>query len=287
MKRLGVLFAALAVTLAVSASAVADQSYTDPGGDAGVGTDIVGTTVRNDISAGTITIQVASANPIVANHAVAIFIDADRNSSTGDQGDDYWMYGGPATGIAFFAWNGSAFAETNPATFGVGAAASNVTEFRFNKADIGNVSGFNFAVVSISIDGDNLKFWDAAPDTGYFSYDLAVAPPPPPPPPPPPAVIKPVIAAPTTTGAPLAGKKFSVVFSITRSDDGSSLTNGVATCVATIANKALACAESFKGGTARLSFHIPKTAKGKALKIKLTIKAGSQSASRTVTFHIK
>ena len=103
MKRLGVLFAALAVTLAVSASAVADQSYTDPGGDAGVGTDIVGATVRNDISSGTITIQVASANPIVANHAVAIFIDADRNLSTGDQGDDYWMYGGPATGIAFFA----------------------------------------------------------------------------------------------------------------------------------------------------------------------------------------
>jgi hypothetical protein len=105
-----------------SPQAAADQSWTDPGGDAGVGTDITTVTARND-TAGGISIQVASANPIVTNHAIAIFIDADRNQSTGSNGDEFWMYGGPAVGTAFFAWNGSSFVSTHPASFSVGPAA--------------------------------------------------------------------------------------------------------------------------------------------------------------------
>jgi len=113
MKRLGILLAAVAAALALTASAVADQSYTDPGGDAGVGTDIVGVTVRNDVNSGAMSIQVASANPIVANHAVAIFIDADRNPSTGCNGDEYFIYGGPATGVAFLTCSGGNFVPPN------------------------------------------------------------------------------------------------------------------------------------------------------------------------------
>ncbi len=133
-----------------------------------------GVTIRND-TAGGITIQVQSANPIVGNHAVAVFIDADRNQSTGGQGDDYWMFGGPDVGVGFFAWNGSTFAPMSPASFSVGAAAANVTEFHIGRADLGGVAGFNFAAISLSLDGDNINFWDAAPDTGYSSYDLALA----------------------------------------------------------------------------------------------------------------
>jgi hypothetical protein len=84
------------------------------------------------------------------------------------------MYGGPATGVFFGAWNGSQCASTNPASFSVGAAASNVTDFRINKADLGNTVGFNFVAVSVSVDppDPNLHFWDYAPDTGVYSYTL-------------------------------------------------------------------------------------------------------------------
>jgi hypothetical protein len=168
------------VMLVVAGSAGADQSYTDPTGDAGAGTDIVALTVRND-AAGNISIQVASASPIVANHAIAIFIDADRNASTGSSsGDEYWMYGGPDVGIAFFVWNGSQFVQTSPASFRAGAAATNVNDFRINRADLGNTSGFNFDAISISIDGSNINFWDHAPNSGSYSYVLASPPPPPP-----------------------------------------------------------------------------------------------------------
>lgn len=275
---------------AATPRAAADQSYADPGGDAGAGTDIIAVTVRNDPASGAIAIQVASASPIVANHAVAIFIDADRNQSTGSDGDDYWMFGGPMTGVAFFAWNGSSFVRASPPSFSVGAVGANASEFRFNRADIGNVAGFNFAAVSISIDSSSVKFWDVAPDRGYYSYELAAPPPPPPPPAPapPPVVVKPVIGTPVIAPTvPVAGKRLTVTFAVTRSDDGQPLTSGTMVCDPSVAGKVIAHAESFKSGTARLSFLVPKTAKGKLLKVKLTIKTETQSATRIATFRVK
>jgi len=139
-RRLG-LAAALAVAVAAIAAggALADQSYTDAGGDAGPGTDVTAITVRND-QAGGITIQVGSASPVVANHAIAVFLNTDRNAATGGQGDEYWMFSGPLVGSRFFTWVGSGFALTSPASFSAGTAGTNVTEFRFNRADIGNVT---------------------------------------------------------------------------------------------------------------------------------------------------
>jgi hypothetical protein len=189
---------ALALGLGFVSSAAADQTYSDPTGDGKVGTDIVTTAVRND-PAGNIAIDVTSVNPVVSNHAIAIFINADNNGSTGSPtGDEYWFYGGPAVGRGFFAWNGSDFAPASPASFTAGQTGSNTSEFRINKADIGNTSSFSFVVISISIDGGQVNFWDAAPDSGGYTYSLA-APPPPPPPPPPPSP-KPTPKPPATVG---------------------------------------------------------------------------------------
>jgi hypothetical protein len=166
----------VAFAAAMAGGAFADQSYPDATGDAQAGTDITGMTVTNDASGG-IGIQVGAASPLVGNHAFMIFIDADKNQSTGDLGDEYWLYGGPDVGIGFLAWNGSQWADSNPAGFSVGAAAANVMDFRFTQASIGNTTSFNFAVVSVSIDESGGQFtfkgWDAAPDRGYHTYDVA------------------------------------------------------------------------------------------------------------------
>ncbi|MGL6279567.1 MAG: hypothetical protein ACRC50_08455, partial [Gaiella sp.] len=173
-RALGILLLGAVFVLAATSAALADQSYTDANGDGGAGTDITTVTVRSSAS-GRVTMQLASASPIVANHAVAVFVDADKNQSTGGQGDEYWMFGGPLVGAAFFAWNGSDWVRTNPSGFYAGAAASNVTEFAFDKADIGNVDSFNFVAVSISIDPPEVNFWDAAPDRGYWTYQITAA----------------------------------------------------------------------------------------------------------------
>jgi hypothetical protein len=46
-------------------------------------------------------------------------------------------------------------------------------------------------------------------------------------------------------------------------------------------------AESFTGGTARLSFLVPTSAAGKILRVKVTIRTVGQSATRVSTFHVR
>ena len=163
---------ALTFALVAAAGAGADQGYSDARGDAASGTDITDMTVRNT-AAGDISIQVGLANPLPGNHIVEVDIDADKNSSTGDDGIDYYMYGGPLFGANFFAWNGSAWVQTFPPGFAIGSVTSNVVDFRMNRTALGGTSGFRFAVFSASVDqgsaGFEFKVWDAA---GYYIYDL-------------------------------------------------------------------------------------------------------------------
>ena len=120
--------------------------------------------------------EIASASPTVANHAIAVFIDTDKNQSTGGDGDEVFMLAGPLVGGYFASWNGSDFVPSSPSGFSVGGAGTNVTEFRVPRSALGNVASFNFVAVSLSIDessaGIEFNFWDAAPDRGYFTYDV-------------------------------------------------------------------------------------------------------------------
>ncbi len=100
-------------------------------------------------------------------------------------------------------------------------------------------------------------------------------------------LVKPVIGQPVTVPAqPLAGKRFTVAFKVTRSDTGAALTSGEMICDPSVFGKVIRHAESFGNGTARLSFVIPAKAAGKVLKVKLTIRSGHQSATRVSTFRI-
>ena len=97
-----------------------------------------------------------------------------------------------------------------------------------------------------------------------------------------------MIGAPVTTPAyPQSGKRFTVSFSVVRSDSGAPLKNGTMICEPSVAGKVIAHTESFRNGTAKLSFVVPKTAKGKALKVKLAIKTGGQSATKVSTFKVR
>jgi hypothetical protein len=99
---------------------------------------------------------------------------------------------------------------------------------------------------------------------------------------------KPVIGKPTTVPAqPFAGKRFTVSYKVMRAGTGVPLLSGRMVCDPSIAGVVVAHAESFKGGTARLSFVVPANAAGKLLTVKLTIKAGSQSATKVTTFQVQ
>jgi hypothetical protein len=100
-------------------------------------------------------------------------------------------------------------------------------------------------------------------------------------------VVRPVIGKAVVVPAKLrAGKEALVSFKVTRSDSGARLTSGKMICDPSVGGKLLKHAEQFKNGTASLRFTIPKTAKGKLLKVHLTIKLGAPSATRIATFRI-
>lgn len=100
-------------------------------------------------------------------------------------------------------------------------------------------------------------------------------------------VFKPVISKPVAVPAtPVAGKRFSVSFAVRRSDTRAPLRSGKMICDPAVAGKVIPHAESFTGGTARLSFVIPATAEGQTLVVNLTIKAKGTSAHRVARFPI-
>ena len=100
--------------------------------------------------------------------------------------------------------------------------------------------------------------------------------------------VKPVIGKPTAAPAlPRAGQRFAVSFKVTRSDTGAPLIRGRMVCDPSVAGQVLRHVESFKNGTARLSFVVPASATGKLLKVKVTIKTAGQSATSVATFRVR
>ena len=99
---------------------------------------------------------------------------------------------------------------------------------------------------------------------------------------------KPVIGKPVATPPqPAAGERFTISFRVTRSDTGARLTRGRMICDPSVAGRLIRHAESFKGGTARLSFVVPAKAAGKLLKVKVTIRTGAQSATKVAAFRVR
>jgi hypothetical protein len=94
-------------------------------------------------------------------------------------------------------------------------------------------------------------------------------------------VINPPLTLPTT---PKAGKVFTVSFPITSSVTGQKLTTGTMICDPQVKGKIIKHAEHFTNGKATLRFTIPATAKGKLLKVHLTMVLGNQSTTRVTTF---
>ena len=104
----------------------------------------------------------------------------------------------------------------------------------------------------------------------------------------PPSVAKPVFGMPLTRPLiPVAGKRFTFTLAVKRSDTGAPLKAGRMACDPTVAGKPVKHVESFKAGKAQLSLLVPKTAKGKQLKIKIKIVSGGQTATRTVTYRVR
>ena len=321
----------VAVALAATAATAMPQgqaTFGDPAGDSRGGPDVTTVAIDGDAPSGTIRVTVTAPGFLPASadafqRSVRLWLDTDRNRATGDPADGT-EYGLSAwndpSGVSWNVtrWNGSEwefFPQTATQSF-ARSRSGDLLAWTLNKSDLGGAASFRFYVHACTWDtaAKSHVAEDDAPDSGWWEYALSDTPGAPVTPPAVEKVALRVFAPETTPRAAVAGKRFTVSFlaavateeMVTRvGADGITtvpmttlrfVTGGKMVCDPSVQGRVIPHSESFKAGAARLSFLIPKTAKGKLLtvKVKLTVKdSGAEgsgktlTASRVATFRVK
>jgi len=263
-------------------------TFSDSLGELAGAPDIGKVTVSLDGQVLTINAEVAGLPGVLSEGMSSFALNTDGNQATGSiAGADYVI------GIDFktlegfvLRWNGSEYvyadkvADPSRSIIGGGAVG-----FEFNLANFGSPKHVEFSVL-VSKGPTDGGLIDVAPDGGLWAFDTTAAPAPAPKPAP--AVVRPVFGAVATVPAkPVAGKKLVFTLAVNRSDTGAPLTTGRMICDPSVSGIVVKHAESFTGGTAKLTFTVPKTAKGKLLKVTVKIVNGAQSATKVVSLRVR
>jgi hypothetical protein len=287
-----VLFATTVAALALSGLAGAagggpsTLAFSDPAGDAAGAADITHVAVNGDAASGTITFAVTASGLALpsadgSERSVDLWLNTDRNDSTGSgSGNEYDLsFWTDSSDPAQWSWdienyaNGAWQEVAQTTTMRVGGSGNQFV-FQLNKSDLGGATSFDIYATSTTFDANgNLVAHESAPDQGRWVYDIAgpsqtltmfLTP----------TIGKPVLVPST----PTSGKRLTVSFPVTVNGGRkptAPLTSLKIVGTALVAGKAVAHATSLHDGGAVVSFVVPKTARGKPVKVTVTVTAPS------------
>jgi hypothetical protein len=286
------LLAALVLTLTPTSAAVPLAAhaatagfFTDPAGDSGVAADITAVSVGNDTLAGDIVIWIHMANREVLpdiSDLFAVFFDTDLNAATGAPGSAGSEYTAqvfreiPGSILpAVFRWTGSAWLEVPAPTlnygFGVDEKSLRVS---IHPNEIGGTRTFNFHLVS-ALQGQSAT--DVAPDFGGWPYSLISGP-----------LQLSVERFAVRPKVPRAGKSFTASLLVGREDTYEIVGEGSVACSLRVGKKAVSArAKSFVNSAATCGWTIPRKTKRQQLRMKISLKFGGVSISRTFAAKIR
>jgi hypothetical protein len=269
MKKVLLLVSTAALALCVAQLAHADASFTDATGDSKTAPDITAVTAAHD-AAGNLTFTVRTTHAQLSGDSlVDIAFDTDQNPDTGSNGVEYFFFV-HSSGWQFVRWDGTKFVPA-AASSANGSYANGVATFKVSKADLGGVEKFTFWADSFQLDANgNLIAEDTAPEgTDAYVYSLA------------PVALR--ASTPTAVPAkPVAGKAFSVGTRVTRADNGAALATGTVTCTVRVGTAPLRAVGTMRNGVAVCAMKLPKTAKGKLVRV--TVKVAFQGSSTTKSY---
>ena len=298
----------LVVLVAVAVAAVVPASFArvsdavpfvDPAGDSGGDVDVTLVSIDTDPATGQVSfaVTVTGFDPAGLDgreRTIQVYLAKDATLSTGFADLALIVEGGPQGLVPYVGHpvSGSWPFEPLPPTITF-SQSGHVLTWTFNKTEFGATDGFNwllYTTISAEIGGTS-HVADHAPDgVGRFwryHYAESETAPVAPVVPAQPVVVRPVFGAATTVpSTPAAGKRLVFTLAVKRSDTGAPLSTGKMVCDPSIAGVVLKHSESFKNGIARLSFVVPRTAKGKLLKVRLKIAIGTRSATKVVTYRV-
>jgi hypothetical protein len=274
--------AVLGVASGGGAASAGNATLTDPSGDSSGAPDITAVALSDVPGTGTITVSV-TASGLVASTSVDVWLDTDKNSSTGSlcgceyaleiwQEADDW-------GWTMEKWSGTAWTMTPDSPVQRFSRSGDVFTWTFSKSDVGGAAGFAFQVGSYLADeSGNIRSADWAPDGGLWAYDLSSQQA---------QTVKAVVGKPLVVPAkPSAGKLLSLAFPVTRSDNGETLSGATISATTKIGTASIPHTQSLNGGTAAVNVFVPKKAKGKLLTVTVRISLNGQTTTKVVSFRI-
>lgn len=261
---------------------VNSQSFPDSVGEDANAPDITGVDVGNtDAGLVTFHIKISNRPTMTTDMAVAIWMDTDGNSATGDPnaaGADYFIELDPGV-VGLLKWNGTTYDNAPSQTSLVFAYDATGATISVSAADLGGAKTLKFAVAAISgittdangnADFTNIHV-DLAPDSGHGLYAYTV-------------ITKLTLTATGFTTAPKPakhGKRFTATLAASESDTSGPVATGTVTCVATVKGVRIAATHSLANGVASCSWKLPLTSKGRTLfgKISITVQGTTLSKS--------
>lgn len=253
-KRMIVLCAMLTLLLFGASGAGEASTFTDPQGDAVAGAaDITQVVVSNDLDGNiTFAVSLADRTTLTPDDLLFIFLNTDKNTSTGVAGIDYAIVVTSA-GAALVRASGTTFAPAPHTTL---TLADNNKTIKISRSELGDTTGIAPMIVLTALDSNDVAE-DAA---GPFAYDLELKP------------VLDTLAAKFAPAKPKHGKVFRLATTNLRLDDGTVVKADSITCVAKLNGKRLA---------GRCSWRIPANARGKQLVVTLTARYKGVSATFT------
>lgn len=275
------LLALTAATAHAATGGITPQSYTDPAGDSGTSPDITTVAVGND-AAGQYEFDVTFANDYSDTSQLFLYLDTDRNASTGDtkeEGADYLIFDDHASRtFEVDSWNGTDWASSADTTASITADPRSL-EISINKSELGGATSFNFFVGildSASADGTDSFDDDAPSGSGTFVYELQQT--------------LSLSVAGTTTLAQRKAHRLTVGIAVRRSDTNELVggEDGTLACSATAAKsklrlitRAFVSGGAGKGSAAVCQFALPKK-KNIRVDARITVTVDGVSVAKTV-----
>ena len=257
-------------------------AFTDSAGDATGAPDMTKFTINGDAASGTITFGLTASGLALSSadgsqRQLDLWLNTDRNDSTGSPaGNEYaldvWTN---STDPNQWYWdiyhyaNGDWQEVAETPTMHV-SGSGNAFSIQVNKSDLGGATSFDLYATSLASDASgNALAHDIAPDVGAWLYDIngpsktLIA------------FLKPTFGKPVIVPAkPTAGKRLTVSLPVTVTALGkpaAPLTTGKVVASASVGGKAVPHATSLTGGVAKVSLLVPASAKGKTVKVAVTV----------------
>ena len=231
--------------------------------------DITRLRVGSSAAAVTFIVDLANQTELAENQLVVILIDSDVNTETGLNGVDMLLAMVVDEEVGLLRWNGTQFVDAASQT----AYGYYYDGFRLAvaRSELGLTTGtLRFFALTFPVESG-----DASPDDTFAEYVLANE------------ALTLQIARFTAAKTIVAGKRFTATLQARRSDLAELSSAGDVVCAAKVGTKKVKVTATFPADLATCSGVVPKTAKGKVLKVTVTLTLDGVRVTRTASIKVK